>query len=111
SHARQSAIRNPKSKRSHAMSHDQPLAGLRFLMFVGDDYEDLELWYPKLRLAEAGAHVTVAGLKGEVVYKGKHGYPCRSDAAIELMESSDFHGMVIPGGFMPDKLRREDKAK
>jgi protease I len=93
------------------MSHDQPLAGLRFLMFVGDDYEDLELWYPKLRLAEAGAHVTVAGLKGETHYKGKHGYPARSDAAISLMESSDFHGVVIPGGFMPDKLRRDDKVK
>ena len=51
------------------MSHDQPLADLRFLMFVGDDYEDLELWYPKLRLAEAGAHVTVAGPKGETVYQ------------------------------------------
>ena len=32
------------------MSHDLPLADLRVLMFVGDDYEDLELWYPKLRL-------------------------------------------------------------
>ena len=60
------------------MSHDRPLADLRFLMFVGDDYEDLELWYPKLRLIEAGAHVTVAGPKGETVYRGKHGYPCRS---------------------------------
>jgi protease I len=80
-------------------------------MFVGDDYEDLELWYPKLRLAEAGAHVTVAGPKGDTHYKGKHGYPCRSDAAISLMESSDFHGVVIPGGFMPDKLRREEKVK
>jgi len=93
------------------MSHDQPLADLRMLMFVGDDYEDLELWYPKLRLAEAGAHVTVAGPKGDTVYKGKHGYPCRSDTAIALMESGDFHGVVIPGGFMPDKLRREDKVK
>ena len=44
------------------MSAEKPLADLRFLMFVGDDYEDLELWYPKLRLMEAGAHVTVAGL-------------------------------------------------
>ena len=59
-----------------------------------------------MRLAEAGAHVTVAGPKGDTVYKGKHGYPCRSDAAIALMECSDFHGVVIPGGFMPDKLRR-----
>jgi protease I len=55
--------------------------------------------------------VTVAGPKGEVTYKGKHGYPCRSDAAIALMESSDFHGVVIPGGFMPDKLRRDEKVK
>jgi protease I len=93
------------------MTYDQPLAGLRLLMFVGDDYEDLELWYPKLRLAETGAHVTVAGPSGETVYKGKHGYPCRSDASIALMESDDFHGVVIPGGFMPDKLRRDEKVK
>ena len=93
------------------MSHDQPLADLRILMLVGDDYEDLELWYPKLRLAEAGAHVTVAGPKGETVYRGKHGYPCRSDASIALMESEDFHGIVIPGGFMPDKVRRDPKVK
>ena len=31
-----------------------PLHGLKLLAFVGDDYEDLELWYPKLRMAEAG---------------------------------------------------------
>jgi protease I len=93
------------------MSHDHPLADLRILMFVGDDYEDLELWYPKLRLAEAGAHVTVAGPKGETIYKGKHGYPCKADTSIALMESDDFHGVVIPGGFMPDKLRRDDKVK
>jgi protease I len=93
------------------MSSDLPLADLRLLMFVGDDYEDLELWYPKLRLTEAGAHVIVAGPKGDTVYRGKHGYPCRSDAAIALMECDDFHGVVIPGGFMPDKLRRDDKVK
>jgi protease I len=93
------------------MPLDKPLADLRFLMFVADDYEDLELWYPKLRLAEAGAHVTVAGPKGETIYKGKHGYPCRSDAAIALMESDDFHGAVIAGGFAPDKLRRDEDVK
>src|SRR5438105_3894998 len=90
------------SRKEIAMSSERPLAGLRLLMFVGDDYEDLEVWYPKLRLAEAGAHVVVAGPVGEKVYRGKHGYPCRSDAAIELMEADDFQGVVIPGGFMPD---------
>ncbi|MFO0789449.1 MAG: type 1 glutamine amidotransferase domain-containing protein [Pirellulales bacterium] len=88
-----------------------PLSNRRILMFVDDIYEDLELWYPKLRLIEAGAHVTVAGPSADTIYHGKHSYPCRSDTAIELMESSDFHGIVIPGGFMPDKLRRDNSVK
>ena len=93
------------------MSSERPLTDLRFLMFVDEVYEDLELWYPKLRLIEAGAHVTVAGPEADTVYMGKHGYPCRSETAIALMESDDFHGLVIPGGFMPDKLRRDEKVK
>jgi len=79
----------------------------RFLFFVDDVYEDLELWYPKLRLIEAGAHVTVAGPKADAVYEGKHGYPCKADAAIGEMSSDEFAGVVLPGGFMPDKLRRD----
>ena len=93
-----------------ARPSDAPLEGIRILVFVGDDYEDLELWYPKLRLEEAGAHVTVAGAVPGHVYSGKHGYPCASDAAIADMEAADFHGVVIPGGWMPDKLRRDPKV-
>jgi protease I len=93
-----------------AANETRPLADKRFLMFVDDVYEDLELWYPRLRLIEAGGHVTVAGPEAEHKYSGKHGYPCRSDAAIREMEASDFHGVVIPGGFMPDKLRRDPKV-
>lgn len=85
-----------------------PLAGIRVLMLVGDAYEDLELWYPKLRLEEAGAHVTLAGQAAGASYRGKHGYPCTSDAAIAEMEEPDFHGIVIPGGWMPDALRRDE---
>jgi protease I len=86
---------------------DTPLSGRRILMFVGDIYEDLELWYPKLRLAEAGAKVIVAGQKAGQEYAGKNGYPCVSDEAIARMRVADFDGLVIPGGFMPDKLRRD----
>ena len=89
------------------MSTDRPLAGKRILTFVGDIYEDLELWYPKLRLIEAGAEVAVAGEKAGAKYEGKNGYPCKSDAAIVEMRAADFHGVVVPGGFMPDKLRRD----
>lgn len=86
------------------------LSGLRILILVGDIYEDLELWYPTLRLREAGAEVVVAGPEQGREYAGKNGYPCISDAAIERMRASDFHGIVIPGGFMPDKLRRDAKV-
>jgi protease I len=89
----------------------QDVSGRRILVFVGGDYEDLELWYPKLRLEEAGAAVTVAGPEAGATYPGKHGYPCSSDAAIADMSASDFDGVVIPGGWMPDKLRRDEHAK
>lgn len=86
------------------------LDGKHILMFVDDVYEDLELWYPKLRLLEAGAGVTVAGPEMHRTYAGKHGYPCQADAAIDMMEERDFDGLVIPGGFAPDKLRRDPKV-
>ncbi len=87
-----------------------PLESRRILTFVDDIYEDLELWYPKLRLIEAGAGVTVASPKAGVRYAGKHGYPCTSDAAIGEVRESDFAGLVIPGGFAPDKLRRDPRV-
>lgn len=87
-----------------------PLDGKHILCFVGDDYEDLELWYPKLRLEEAGAKVTVAGAEAGGLYKGKHGYPCPADAAVADMKAADFQGVICPGGWMPDKLRRDPKV-
>lgn len=79
----------------------------RILAFVDDIYEDLELWYPKLRLEEEGWRVTVAAPQAGCHYKGKHGYPCRSDAAISGVQSAEFDALLVPGGFMPDKLRRD----
>ncbi len=92
------------------MTNNFPLQGKRFLIFVGDIYEDLELWYPKLRLQEAGAQVTVAGPQADQEYKGKNGYPCRSDAALHEMHANQFDGLIVPGGFMPDKLRRDQQV-
>ena len=86
---------------------DRPLAEKRILMFVGDVYEDLEVWYPKLRLIEAGAEVVLAGGEAKQTYAGKHGYPCRSDVAISAVRAGEFDGLVVPGGFMPDQLRRD----
>jgi len=89
----------------------QPLLGKRVLAFVGDIYEDLELWYPKLRLIEAGAAFIIAAEEAPKVYAGKNGYPCQSDILIGDAKSTDFDAVLLPGGFMPDRLRRLDKVK
>jgi protease I len=81
---------------------------MRVLAFVGDIYEDLELWYPKLRLIEAGAEVIVAGPDRQGVYLGKHGYPCTADVSLADVDPDSFAALLVPGGFMPDKLRRDE---
>jgi protease I len=75
------------------------------LCFVDDIYEDLELWYPKLRLEEAGYAVRLAALESRT-FSGKHGYPAKPDFLLTHVLSQDYEGLLIPGGFMPDKLRR-----
>lgn len=85
------------------------LSGRQVLFFAGPLYEDLELWYPKIRLEEEGASTVVAGL-GEKTYQGKRGYPVTPDTTVDAIQASAFHGLVIPGGFAPDQLRRYDKV-
>lgn len=81
------------------------LAGKSVLFFAASWYEDLELWYPKIRLEEEGAKTVVAGL-GERSYQGKRGYPVTPDTDVDRVRAADFDGLVIPGGYAPDILRR-----
>lgn len=76
------------------------------LFFVHELYEDLELWYPKIRLEEAGYKTVIAGPEAGKNYNGKHGYPCKADISFTQIQSQNTIGVVIPGGFAPDKLRR-----
>lgn len=78
----------------------------KLIVLVDELYEELELWYPKLRLEEAGYNVMIAGAEAKHIYKGKHGYPCEAEISYEDIHASEFSGIVIPGGFAPDKLRR-----
>src|SRR6476646_7863233 len=78
------------------------------LFFAGPLYEDLELWYPKIRLEEEGARTVVAGT-GERTYQGKRGYPLTVDANVDDLSADDFDGLVIPGGYAPDIMRRSKK--
>jgi protease I len=81
------------------------LQGMKVLFFAAPLYEDLELWYPKIRLEEEGAATVVAGL-GEKTYHGKKGYPLTVDVNIDDVSAGDFDGLVIPGGYAPDIMRR-----
>ncbi|HEX9045697.1 MAG TPA: type 1 glutamine amidotransferase domain-containing protein [Verrucomicrobiae bacterium] len=79
------------------------------LAFLDDVYEDLELWYPKLRLEEAGYAVKCAAPELRT-YIGKHGYPAQADLRLADVQAEEFCGLLVPGGFMPDKLRRDPKV-
>jgi len=80
-------------------------SGKRVMIFAEENYEDLELWYPKLRLIEAGVQVVTAGPR-EKSYKSKHGYPVETDGNVADYRAADFDGLVVPGGWCPDRLRR-----
>jgi len=85
------------------------LEGKRIIALVEADYEDLELWYPVLRLREEGADVVVAGLGAET-YIGKHGLPVETDAHVDDLAMADFDGILVVGGWAPDKLRRSEQV-
>lgn len=78
----------------------------KIVIFVEEVYEDMELWYPKIRLEEAGFHISVAGPVAGQIYKGKHGYPCRADISFKEALEKKWDGAIIPGGFAPDRIRR-----
>ena len=75
------------------------------LALVSDNFEDLELMYPVIRMKEEGIDVVIAGDKVGHTYLGKHGYPCISSAQFQDLEGDQFDGVLIPGGFAPDRLR------
>lgn len=82
------------------------LQGKTIGYFVAEEVEDLEFWVPVMRLREEGAKVIVIGLTTQTV-RGKHGLEMTPDVSIEeAPKANELHGLVIPGGWAPDKLRR-----
>jgi len=84
------------------------LEGKRIAVLAEDQFEDLELWYPLIRMREAGADVDVVGMPGVEAYRGKHDYPARVDVAVDEVAADDFHAVIIPGGYAPDRMRRHE---
>src|SRR6266571_3337063 len=82
------------------------LQGKTIGYFVAQEVEDLEFWVPLMRLQEEGAKVVVIGLSTQKV-RGHHGLEMMPDVSIEEAPKADaLDGLVIPGGWAPDRLRR-----
>ena len=75
-------------------------------VLVEQDYQDLEVWYPILRMKEAGHKVLVIGTGSAPSYKGKFGYPVTPDTTADKVSAKDLDAIVVPGGWAPDYLRR-----
>jgi protease I len=82
------------------------LQGKKVALLVEDMYNEFEFWYPYYRLKEAGAQVVVVGTGKAAGYHSKVGLAAQEDASAEKMTAADFDGVVIPGGFAPDLMRR-----
>jgi protease I len=82
------------------------LQGKRIAVLAEELFEDLELWYPLIRMREAGAEVVVVGTGANVIYHGKHGLTVTSDAGSEDVSPEEFDAVIVPGGYAPDQMRR-----
>jgi protease I len=78
----------------------------RVICLIHNEFEDLELWYPILRLREEGVTVHTAGEQAGATYVGKYGVPAVSDYSFKDIDCNEYDGLLVPGGWAPDKLRR-----
>ena len=82
------------------------LKGKKVAVLAENMYQEMELWVPYYRLKEEGADVKVVGAGGAKSYTSKTGYPVNVDVQAEDVSAKDFDGVVIPGGYAPDMMRR-----
>ena len=86
------------------------LKGKKIAILLDQMYQEMEVWYPLYRLREAGAQVITVGATAGATYPSKVGYPCVCDKSYDEVRADDFDGVVVPGGYAPDHIRRHAKA-
>jgi len=82
---------------------------MKIAVLVEDYYQVLEVWYPYLRLREEGIETVLVGT-GKKSYKSKEGYPAEEELSARNAKPNDFDGVIIPGGYAPDILRRYEEV-
>jgi len=81
----------------------------KVLIMVENDFEDPEFIYPYYRFQEEGYQVDIVGPKAKENYVGKHGYPVVSDLSPSDINIDEYDAVIIPGGWAPDRMRRDEK--
>lgn len=82
------------------------LEGKKVIILVEEMFNVFEFWYPYYRLKEAGAEVVVVGSGRADIFNGKPGTEVRPDVKADDISAADYDGIVIPGGYAPDMMRR-----
>jgi protease I len=96
-------------RRGHIAPASGPLGGMRVVVLAAEGVEDLEYWVTVMRLREAGAVVTSAATSMDRL-RGKNGLEVKPDRVVSEIDPAAVDGLVIPGGWAPDKLRRFEEV-
>jgi len=107
----------------------EKLAGKRVVIIVANEFEDIELLYPLLRLSEEGAEIIVVPVQMGIHPRpyldnkpvtGRFGHPVPIPVMpegrryrigkIEGLDADQIDCVLLPGGFSPDYVRRHKGA-
>jgi len=86
------------------------MAAKKVAIMVDEMYQVLEVWYPYYRLKEASLDADFVAAEAKKEYHSREGYPCVSDIAAKEANAADYDCMVVPGGFAPDFMRRNEEV-
>jgi protease I len=86
------------------------MPGKKVAIMVDEMYQVLEIWFPYYRLKEAGIEVDLVAAEANKEYHSKGGYPCVSNTSASDADINDYTCMIVPGGFAPDFMRRNQQV-
>lgn len=88
------------------------LQGKTVAVLVDIMYQEMEVWYPIYRLQEGGARVVTFGPKAGEKVASKLGYPVLAERSYADLAAvaGEVSGVIVPGGWAPDYIRRSDAA-